>query len=478
MFLVLHICAAIAMAIRLIYRKLNVSMTLAWILLILFLPIAGFVLYWLFGSHKLSRNRRNLGDRMRKHYIEAYGQTEDALDSKDIDASEDFGDLARAIETMTGFAPMQGNKIKLLDGDEAIFESFLKDIAAAEKTVFAEFYIIDPKGLPVKVLEGFEAAARRGVDVKVLADAFGSRPFFKSDWPDRLRSAGVDVVHSLSVNIVKSISKRTDLRNHRKILVIDQNIGYIGSCNLTDPELFKPDDGMWVDLMARIEGPFAESLSAVLAADFLYDKVGADFTDSDLKIFPPDSIHPRTRGPATAQLIPSGPEMSQSVIYEVLVATIFSANRSIRITTPYFVPDEAVMLALTNAARRGLNVEIIVPAEVDSIMVRHASRSAYDDLLKAGVKVGHFHGGMLHTKSLVIDDDVSLVGTVNMDMRSFHLNLEVTMIVYDDTFNEQLNAILDGYVEDVEWLDPDKWAMRGRWQRFKENTFRLASPLL
>ena len=476
--LVLHICAAITMGLRLIYRKLPVSMTLAWILLIAFLPVAGFVLYWLFGSHKLSRRRQTLGARLREHYVEAYGQTEEELEPGEIDTAPDFNDLARAIEKMTGFSPLQGNRITLFDGDEAIFKAFLDDINAAETTLFAEFYIIDPQGLPLDVLRAFEAAAQRGVDVKVLADAYGSRKFFKSEWPDRLKAAGVDVVNSLSVNLVKSISKRTDLRNHRKILVIDQKVGFIGSCNLTDPELFKPDDGMWVDLMARVEGPIAESLSAVLAADFLFDKVGGDFTQSDLSAFPSDSIHPPTKGPAVAQLIPSGPEMSESVIYEVIVSTIFAANHRIRITTPYFVPDDAVLLALANAARRGVEVELIVPAEVDSLMVRYASAAAYDDLLAAGVRIGLFHGGMLHTKSLAIDDEISLVGTVNMDMRSFNLNLEVTMIVYDEAFNAELNRVLDGYVTDVEWLVPGRWEDRGRWQRFKENTFRLASPLL
>ena len=476
--LAIHLVVAIGFAIRLIYRKLNITMTLAWILVIVFLPIVGLVLYWMFGSRKLGRRREKLGTRIRDHYLKTYQITEEAIEPEEIDTDEHFTDLARALYAMTGFKPIEGNKIHLLTSDAEIFAKMIEDIEAAENTVFAEFYIVDPKGLPEDMLEAMERAAGRGVDVKLLADAIGSRPFFKSGWPDRLERAGVDVETSLGVSLIKSVSKRTDLRNHRKILVVDQTIGYIGSCNLTDPELFKPDDGHWVDLMARVQGPFAESLSVVLAADFLYDKVGGDFTKSDLSEFPTESIHPRTRGPAVAQLVPSGPEMGTSVIYEAIISVVFAATDRIMITTPYFVPDDALMMALANACRRGVEVTIVVPADVDSVMVHYASAAAFDDLLAAGVRIARFHGGMLHTKALLVDDEVSFVGTVNMDMRSFHLNLEITMIVYDEAFNSEMQGVVEMYLEQSDFIDEEEFARRSNLTRFKENVFRLVSPLL
>ena len=475
---VLHVCAAVALSVRLIYRRLNTTVTLAWMLVILFLPIAGIVLYWLFGSQKLSRKRQRMGARIRDHYLKTYRLTDDAVDPHDIETSPHFNDLARAVETMTGFAPVSGNKIELIDDDEAIFDAMVRDIESAETSVFAEFYIVDPQGMVLPVLKALEDAALRGVDVKLLADAFGSRPYLKSEWPKRLERAGVDIATSLGVNVIKMISKRTDMRNHRKILVVDQKIGYIGSCNLTDPKLFKPDDGVWVDLMARVEGPFAESLSVVLAADFIFDDIGPDFKPEHLAEFPTETIHPDRRGPAVAQLVPSGPEMEQSVIYETIVSAIFSATHRVRIVTPYFVPDEAILLALGNAARRGVSVELIVPADGDSLMVTYASSAAFDTLLEAGVRIGKFNGGMLHTKAFVLDEDVSLVGTVNMDLRSFHLNLEVTMIVYDEGFNAKLDRIVDKYADDCTWMDAEDWSRRSGAQRFKENVFRLVSPLL
>ena len=476
--LLLHFVVAAGFTLRLIWRKLNITVTLAWISIIVFLPVAGLVLYNLFGSRKLGRRREKLGGRIRKHYIEAYRLVDEEIEPDDIDTDELFNDLSRALYDMTGFRPVEGNDIHLLKTDKDIFLKMIEDIERAEATVFAEFYIIHPKGYPVDVMKALEAAAERGVNVKLLADAIGSRPFFKSDWPERLRQAGVEVATSLPTGLLKSVSKRTDLRNHRKILVIDQKVGYIGSCNLTDPKLFKPEEGYWVDMMARVEGPFAESLSVVMAADFLYDHVGADFTQSDLKAFPTESIHPRKQGPAVAQLVPSGPEMGHAVIYEAIVAALFAATERVMIVTPYFVPDDALMMALGNACRRGVEVTLVVPADGDSIMVENASRAVFDDLLAAGVRIARFYGGMLHTKALLIDDDISFVGTVNMDMRSMNLNLEVTMIVYDGDFNTEMRELVDDYLSRSKFIDAEDFAQRGSWARFKENVFRLVSPLL
>lgn len=474
-FLVLHLVVSVGMALRLIYRKLSVPLTLAWILLIALLPAMGLLLYFLFGSRKLDRKRRRLGTSIRDHYLKAFRKPETHVRPKCLD---DFPDVAKLIQAMTGFSPVEGNKVELLDGDAAIYARMIADIQAASSTLYAEFYIVDAKGRPEDVLEAMEAAARRGVDVKLLVDAYGSRRFLNSNWADRLRVAGADVESSLSVNLFKMISKRTDLRNHRKILVIDQTVGYVGSCNLTDPHLFKPDDGVWVDMMARVEGPAAENLSVVMAADFLYDKVGDDFTYSDLQLFPEDAMDVANAGEAVCQILPSGPEMERSVFYEVLMSAIFSARESIRIVTPYFVPDDAVILALSSATRRGVAIELIVPAEPDSVMVCYAGSAAFDTLMDAGVRVGWFRGGMLHTKALLIDGQLAFVGTVNMDQRSFYLNLEVTMVCYDAQVSADLDRIIDGYADKSEWLDPQQWNRRGRWQRFKENSFRLVSPLL
>jgi cardiolipin synthase len=178
------------------------------------------------------------------------------------------------------------------------------------------------------------------------------------------------------------------------------------------------------------------------------------------------------------QLLPSGPEMPQSTIYAFIVAAIFNARRRIRIVTPYFIPDQAVTLALTSAAKRGVDVQIIVPTQLDTRIGQYASQASYDELLAAGVNIQRFTGGLLHAKAMLVDEDITIFGTVNMDPRSFYLNLELSLILYEARIASALDVILDGYVERSQAIDPAAWAARSSTQRFLENLMRLAAPLL
>jgi cardiolipin synthase len=322
------------------------------------------------------------------------------------------------------------------------------------------------------VLEALERAARRGVDTRLLVDDIGGRPFFKSDWDERLVKAGVEIVRSLAVNPIKAFSKRTDLRNHRKLIVIDQTIGYTGSYNLTDPVKFKEGKGFgeWVDVMVRLEGRIVSSLSCVFNTDYIFDSEGLDYTKNALAALSDEGREfPDYENGVVMQLVPSGPEMRQSVIHELIAAAIFGARHSVTIVTPYFVPDETIQLALINAAHRGLQVRLIVPKRVDSLMARHAGESTFDSLIGAGIAVYRFKDGMLHTKLVQIDDEMTLIGTANVDMRSFYLNLEMTLCVYDKAFAVKANALVDQYIKGSEPLDPDAWQSRGAVLRWKEN---------
>ena len=178
------------------------------------------------------------------------------------------------------------------------------------------------------------------------------------------------------------------------------------------------------------------------------------------------------------QLLPSGPEMSQSTIYAFIVAAIFNARRRVRVVTPYFIPDQAVLLALTSAAKRGVNVQIILPERLDTRIGQYASQASYDDLLAAGVDIRRFTGGLLHTKAMLVDEDITLFGTVNMDSRSFYLNLELSLIMYEPQINYALGAVLDAYVGRSDAIDRDAWAARAWTHRLLENLMRLAAPLL
>ena len=480
-FLLLHIIVTLVLGARIIHRRLHVSTTLLWIILLAVSPIAGPVFYFFFGSHSLGRKRTKTGWAIRQYYQRDFGIGKRRVPRDDLPVSDYLRDLSWMLSVQTGFFPCAGNWHKLYSEARPLVDAIIRDVDAAHSSVYLEFYIVQPAGMIIELLEALERAAGRGVDVRLMVDDFGGRPFFRSDWDDRLVAAGVDVVHSLSVNPIKAFSKRTDLRNHRKLIVIDQDIGYTGSFNLTDPEEFKKGEGFgqWVDVMLRLEGHIVSSLSCLFNTDYIFDATGMDYTQEDLEELADDGDDaPRFANGAAMQLVPSGPEMQRSVIHELIAASIFSAQTSVCVVTPYFVPDETIQLALTSAARRGVRVRLIVPKRVDSLMARHAGEATFDELIKAGVEIYRFTAGMLHTKIVSIDEELTLIGTANVDMRSFYLNLEMTLAVYGSAFGEEIARLLETYVDGSEWLDPVGWAERGRVLRWKEAVLRLASPLL
>lgn len=480
-FILAHIVVTITLSLIIISRRINVSTTLSWVIVLSVLPVAGPVIYFLFGSQSLGRKRDKAGWVIRKHYQKDFGIGKRRVDRNDLPVADYLQDLSWMLSLQTGFFPASGNRYKLFSESPPLIAAIVDDIDRAKENVYLEFYIVEPKGSIIKVLEALERSAKRGVDTRLMIDDIGGRSFFKSDWDERLSSIGVDVVRSLSVNPIKAFSKRTDLRNHRKLIVIDQEIGYTGSYNLTDPVKFKQGKGFgeWVDLMVRLEGHIVSSLSCVFNTDYIFDSQGMDYTRADLEELSDDGDHtPEYSEGAVMQLVPSGPEMQTSVIHELIAASIFGARESVTVVTPYFVPDETIQLALINAAHRGVRVRLIVPKRVDSIMARHAGESTFDNLITAGIGVYRFTGGMLHTKLVQIDDQMTLVGTANVDMRSFYLNLEMTLCVYDTEFAAQTSRLVDEYVANSEILDPEDWENRGPVLRWKENILRLASPLL
>ncbi|EGD60660.1 cardiolipin synthetase [Novosphingobium nitrogenifigens DSM 19370] len=477
--LLLHIALAVVLSLRVLYRRLQVNSALAWIVILIAMPIAGPVLYVLFGDPTLGGRRLHLGQRIRRYYENAYAIA--GADGPGLSTiPPPFDALARSIARDSGFPVLSHNRHTILTDAGTILNSMIRDIDAAQSDCCLEFYIIDPSGRVEAVLEAVLRAAARGVSCKILADDYGSKAFFRSPWPARLKTAGVGVLRSLPVALVKSFSKRSDLRNHRKQLICDRTVAYTGSFNLVDPRLFKTDShvGEWIDIMMRIEGQMVDALACLFNTDYLLDEPGREIGPDTL---PPLPFAPQAEWPGgrlMMQLLPSGPEMANSTIYEFIVAAIFSARRRVRIVTPYFIPDQAVLLALKSAAKRGVAVEVIVPEKVDTRIGQYASQASFAELLDAGIVVRCFAGGLLHAKAMLIDESVSLFGTVNMDMRSFYLNLELSLLIYERQVNADLDAVIDRYAHDCTTLTRETWAARSWRRRFLENLFRLAGPLL
>lgn len=516
----LHMSMMVLMTLRIVSVQRNTGVAIAWVAILYVLPLVGLFAYILVGEPMIgSRYRKRMEaaqlliDDMAKRERLVFDQGQNLV-------APHYQGVSHIGIRGTGFGIFSGHQMQLLTSPEVIFERLIDDINSAERTILMEFYIVYPKGLVLAVLEALMAAAGRGVECHLLVDSVGSFNFFNSACHRKLTDSGVVVHQSLPVGLFKTLFKRADLRNHRKIVVIDEFIGYTGSFNLVDPKFFKQDKdvGQWIDVMIRSVSHESISIATAMAKVVVTD-ISAESNDNlnalqkrvssytrKLYVMHPtiNDINRRVRvlsdakmtqiAPAptgavlvpsmpvvdnvTAQLIPSAPHLTSHVIYNTLVSIIHRANKRIQITTPYFVPDEALCGALVSAAKRGLEVTLIIPEKVDSFLVQHASQAYYQELLEAGVTIALFKAGLLHTKTVVIDDDYCLFGTVNIDMRSFYLNMEVSLAIYTKEMVQQIADCQDIYLQNCRFLGLEEWRQRSAAKDLFDNVIRLMSPLL
>ena len=524
-----HFLIILWLVVRVIQQQRRQSVAIAWIAVLFALPVVGIIGYMLFGEI-------NIGHQYRKRSLMVQKLLRDFAHAHQIDfnkISENLDTEARQLSNIallkTGLGVYDNHTLTLITDADHIFASLLADIRAANTMILLEFYIVSPQGRVIELLEALMAATQRGVSVHLLADSVGSHAFFRSSWVKKLKAADVFVHESLPVGLFKTIVKRIDIRNHRKLAIFDSCYGYTGSFNLIDPDFFKQDAhvGKWIDVMIRVESHdtvnsvkamalvTTTDISAETNANFSnLEKIVNRFTKSLyidtsklhhrklqheanargagqnantrvpnpplLKILPLQSslqAYPSV-SQVSLQLIPSAPELTEHVIYETLVCAIFAAKKQVVITTPYFVPDDALLLAMTTAAKRGVKVILNVPKKVDSLLVQFASQAYFDPLLSAGVQIYLFNAGLLHAKILCVDDDYCLFGTVNMDMRSFYLNMEVSMAIYNRTMTQQILTCQHEYLRQSEPLQRDRWQQRSFGAKFLDNAIRLFSPLL
>ena len=482
LFILCHFMLTVSIALRVIYARRSSSAALAWLAVLFAFPYFGLLLYLLIGEPKLGRARAKRQAELHAFH-EAFADR--FLPPQSVPLCETrFRQIARLVEVDASYGATGGNSSRLLADTDAILQSFIADIDAAQHCCLLEFYIVEGSGRIAGVLQALMRAAARGVRCQLLADALGSQGFWRSAWPGKLRAAGVELTEALPFSLWHAPWVRGDLRNHRKILVVDYRIAYTGSYNLVDPRLFKQNAGVgeWVDAVMRCEGAVAQELAAVFYGDWAVENDhNLSATLDRLNRYAnemPDRARPAASGGALLQVIPSHPGSDTALVYDVLVNALNVAQESIIISTPYFVPDEALLNTIIIAARRGVAVTLIVPRRVDSRLVRYASRAYYRPLLDAGVCLKTFDAGLLHTKAVVIDDRFALFGTVNMDMRSFYLNLEVSLALYTPDTVAAIRALLDGYLQQSEAVELKKWEQRRRLQRFIERCARLVSPLL
>ena len=464
------------LSIRVIMRRRPVGVTMAWLTVVLVFPFLGAILYLLFGELRLGNRRAEWANRIHGPFVD---WIKDQHDHYSVDWSGRGSvsePLARLAETAVQIPAVPGNDLQLIDNWSGTFDAMIADIDAAKRTVHMVFYIWINGGRADEVVQALIRAQKRGVTCRVLVDAVGSKKFLKSNQVKRLREAGVMLHASLPAGILRMLFVRFDLRMHRKIVVIDGTVGYTGSLNMIDPRYFKQDAGVgqWVDAMVRVRGPVVEGLAITFLEDWELDSSeGVDVLQEQ-----GDVHHIEPCGDWIAQVIPSGPAIRSNAIQDILLMAIYAAREELILTTPYFVPDELLLTALISAARRGVEVTLIVPSRVDNILVRFASQAFKGDLADAGIRVMQFEEGLLHTKSITIDGKVSLFGSLNLDPRSLHLNFEITLAVYDEIFTEKLRALQQSYIRQSHLMNRKSWESRSKLVRFTENSARLLGPLL
>ena len=473
-FTVLHFIAVACIGLHLIWVRRKVSVALAWLGVVLIFPFLGLIVYFLIGGKSIGRDYMDrvagMKDALQQQLNAGFCFYKADRDQLPFEAKA-LSDLAAA---NWGSPVVAGNVIDLLTDSLTILSHFITDIDAAKKSLHLEFYIWALGGDADRVAEALIRAAQRGLECKVLVDSLGSKNWLNSDWPKQLQAAGIEVVAALPIRFGNFQFRRVDLRLHRKIFVIDEVIAWTGSMNLVDPRTFKQDAkvGEWVDAMLRVEGPVVSEFETTFQLDW-------SVCNPQVTQFNPRQLLTQSSpGNILAQKLSTGPIARDDILYQCILSALIDARESLIITTPYFGADDGLMQALMASAHRGVDVTLIVPRKNDSKLVAFSSRSYYEDLMAAGVRIAEFKGGLLHTKSLLIDRRIAMFGSVNFDMRSLHLNFEISLLIYNAEFCQRLNTLLQSYLQKSSFVDPVAWAKRSRLQRLKENAAYLISPLL
>jgi cardiolipin synthase A/B len=467
----------LGLSVRVIMRRLPVGVALAWLAVVLVFPIVGAIFYLLVGEYRLGprRARRAAGYEKRRSQ-QIVGNPPAATSVDPATLGRGVAGLARLIRARFGAAVLAGHHLELQENADAAFPALIADIDRARVSCCLEFYIWSVGGRADEVGAALARAVQRGVSCRVLVDALGSSAFLRSAEVSELRQKGVRVDAALGTSLLSVLFVRPDLRMHRKIVVIDGEIGYTGSLNLADPTLFKKDAGVgqWVDALVRVRGPAVDSLIETFAEDWFLE-TDEWIEPATLRVPTETALEP---GSALVQVLASGPGPRVDAIEQVILMALYAAEKEVVLTTPYFVPSESLLTAMTSASARGVQVTLIVPARIDSRLVHFGSRAFQVDLLTAAVRVALFKNGLLHTKSITVDGAFSLFGSVNLDPRSFRLDLEITLAIYDAEFTAALRRLQQFYLDHADMLDLGACHARSALERFTEDTARLAGPVL
>lgn len=460
-----EIAWVVSMALGIVLERRSPVATIAWIVVLAWLPLLGIAIYFFFGPRRLKRRqlRRAAGAKLLEHAVSSL--TEDGVDA--IARAQ----LARLVVRSGEAPPLRARSVELYVDGKDTYAALGAAIDAAQHHVHLEYYIYEPGAAGIALRDRLVACAQRGVEVRLLVDWLGSHGL-RSSFFAPLIAAGGQLAWFNPVAGRRFAPRLTNFRSHRKIVVVDGIIGFTGGMNVSDRHSSATDPKYWRDTHMRVEGSAVRALARIFLEDWYFAT----------ELPPPTGeryLVPTSReGDHLVQFVASGPDQSAFAIQKLYFGAITTARERVWLTTPYFVPDEAISQALVSAALRGVDVRLIVPEHGDSAIVDLAARSYFPDLLRVGVQVLEYTPRFVHAKTCVVDGDLAIVGSANLDNRSFQLNFEVVAAVYGEETNRALAAAFE---RDLESTSPvkNKALRRESFPRRSAEAFaRLLSPML
>jgi cardiolipin synthase len=471
-----YLVVLIIVCLRIVYDTRSSTKTLAYLLLAIFLPVLGMIFYFSFGINYRKRklyNSKWLVDEALltelRSTIAPFALKPGAVDRPALHKNRELASLlSRDLRSQ----PTRNNRVKVLVNGEEKFPEVLDAIRAAKHHIHIEYYIYENDEIGNQIADLLIQKAAEGVTVRFIFDDFGSRAARRKLVP-RLRKAGIEAqpFHRVWFWL---LANRLNYRNHRKIIVIDGHTAFTGGINISDRYINRGDARhYWRDTHLRIDGPGVYYLQYLFLSDWQFC-TGQSITGKEMLFTPAEPVESDT----LVQIAASGPDSDQPSILYSLLQAVFLAEKEILITTPYFIPGESMMEALNIAAISGLKVKLLVPGKSDSRLVNAAARSYYDELMAAGVEIYLYRKGFIHAKTLVADGMLAVVGTANMDFRSFELNFEVNALIYDAPTAERMRQLFFEDLKNADRIDPERWARRRFFRVVMEKLARLASPLL
>jgi len=448
------------------------SAMLSWLMVVFFVPELALLFYLLIGRQRLGKKRAEIHrDVVRDiRTDQRLAMLKPHIIRPDLDPA--LNPMVRQAEHVGGLPIVGANHVELLADTETVVAKLIDEIEHAQKHVHLLYYIFRPDETGRRVAEAMRRAAGRGVRVRLLVDAVSSRALFgRRGVAHALRAAGVQVVPALPVAPLRRGLARIDIRNHRKLAVIDGRVAFTGSQNIVNADYGHPRAGQWYDLTGRFTGPVVWQMQQVFLEDWTFE-TGA--MPEDEQLFP----HLEPTGEMVAQTVPTGPSDAARTFRRILLAAINAAQRKVIITSPYLIPDEPTLLGLIMAANRGVEVSLVVPRKTDHPLAAAASRASFADLLDAGVHIFQFKPGLLHAKTLTVDDAFGVLGSSNIDLRSFDINFELSVLLYGPEITAELRFAQTHSIDQSDPIDLNVWRRRPLLHRYAHSTAALFSPLL